>query len=243
MLIHPYRRSSCVLMMWACAVPAAHAQWAVVDAPAIVQLVRQVQTMGQQLSTARDQLAEAQRALQSMTGDRGMGRLLGGVSRNYLPSSGPQLTGAVLGTGNYPGLSSDIENAVGAVAVLSPQQLSVLSSVDQQRVTAGRRTYAVRQALADEALANTSGRFLSLQTLVAAISSAGDQKAILDLQARIAVELGMLENEQTKLQVLHQATEAQETMDKQQEREQIIAGHGSFADRFRPAPQYVPPRL
>jgi type IV secretion system protein VirB5 len=178
-----------------------------------------------------------------MTGDRGMGRLLGGVSRNYLPSSGPQLTSAVLGTGNYPGLSSDIENAVGAVAVLSPLQLSVLSSVDQQRVTAGRRTYAVRQALADEALANTSGRFLSLQTLVAAISSAGDQKAILDLQARIAVELGMLENEQTKLQVLHQATEAQETMDKQQEREQIIAGHGSFADRFRPAPQYVPPRL
>ena len=35
--------------------PAARAQWAVIDMPAIAQLVQEVQTMQQQLATARQQ--------------------------------------------------------------------------------------------------------------------------------------------------------------------------------------------
>lgn len=34
-------------------VPSARAQWAVIDAPAIVQLIQEVQTMAQQLATAK----------------------------------------------------------------------------------------------------------------------------------------------------------------------------------------------
>jgi hypothetical protein len=41
----------------------ARAQWAVVDAPAIVQLIQQVQNAEQQLATARNQLVQAQQAL------------------------------------------------------------------------------------------------------------------------------------------------------------------------------------
>ena len=36
--------------------PASWAQWAVVDAPAIVQLIQEVQTTAQQLQTAKAQL-------------------------------------------------------------------------------------------------------------------------------------------------------------------------------------------
>jgi hypothetical protein len=46
----------------------------------------------------------------------------------------------------------------------------------------------------------------------------------------------MLQNEQTKNQVLYQATEAQESAIRQQALERVIEGHGSFATRFRPAP-------
>jgi type IV secretion system protein VirB5 len=63
-----------------------------------------------------------------------------------------------------------------------------------------------------------------------------DQKASLDLQARISAELGMLQNEQTKLQALFQATQAQESALRQQARELAIAGQGSFATRFQPVP-------
>ena len=80
-------------------VPAARAQWAVIDAPAIVQLIQEVQTMAQQLATAKDQLLQAKQALQTMTGDRGMAQLLGGTVRNYLPSDWTQVTGALQGSG------------------------------------------------------------------------------------------------------------------------------------------------
>ena len=87
-----------------------------------------------------------------------------------------------------------------------------------------------------QALANTSARFASIQSLIGAISAAGDQKAILDLQARISAELGMLQNEQTKLQILHQATEAQAALDRQRDWEQSVAGQGRFEARFQPRP-------
>jgi len=56
------------------------AQWAVVDAPAIVQLIHEVQAMEEQYRRAKP--ADASEAgAHDMTGDRGMERLLGGVSR------------------------------------------------------------------------------------------------------------------------------------------------------------------
>jgi type IV secretion system protein VirB5 len=212
------------------------AQWAVIDAPAIVQLVQQVKTLEQAVQTARDQLSQARESLKTMTGDRGMQLLLRGTSRNYLPSNWAQLSGVMQGGGSFPGLSANTRSAVDRMAVLTPQQLSTLSTDDRDQVIAARRTNAVRLALAQEALANTSARFASIQSLIGTIPAAGDQKAILDLQARISAELGMLQNEQTKLQVLHQATEAQAALDRQRDLEQAIAGQGRFETRFQPRP-------
>ncbi len=218
--------------------PAAQAQWAVVDAPAIVQLIQEVQTMRQQLATARSQLQSAQQALQAMTGDRGMERLLSGTTRNYLPSSWVQVSNALQGQGTsgYTALSADVQSAIAANAVLSPQRLATLSLTDQQQIQAARQWTAMQQAISHEALANASGRFAAIQSLIAAISTAGDQKAILDLQARISGELGMLQNEQTKNQVLLQATQAQMTAMQLRAREYVIEGQGSFETRLQPVP-------
>jgi type IV secretion system protein VirB5 len=205
------------------------AQWAVIDAPAIVQLIQQVQTMEQAVQTARE-------TLKTMTGDRGMELLLRGTPRNYLPSNWAQLSSVMQGGGAFPGISAGARSAVNGMAVLTPQQLSTLAPDSRDQVIAARRTNAVRLALAQEALVNTSARFASIQSLIGAISSAGDQKAILDLQARISAELGMLQNEQTKLQILHQATEAQAALDRQRVWEQAVAGQGRFEARFQPRP-------
>jgi type IV secretion system protein VirB5 len=232
------RASVMCLAAWIAIAPAARAQWAVIDVPAIVQLVQEVQTMQQQLATARQQLQSAQQTLQVMTGDRGMERLLGGTPRNYLPSNWTQVTSALQGQGSsgYAGLSADVRSAIAANAVLSPQRLATLSPADQQQIQAARQWNAMQQALAHEALANASDRFAAIQALIAAISTAGDQKAILDLQARISAELGMLQNEQTKLQVFYQATQAQESSVRQQAREHVIEQHGRFETRFQPTP-------
>ena len=159
--------------------------------------------------------------------------------RDHTQLSSHQLvatSSASQGGGTYPGLAADVRSAVNSNAVLSPAQLATLSASDQQQILAARQTVALRQSLAQEALANSSARFAAIQSLIAAISTADDQKAILDLQARISAELGMLQNEQTKLQVLALASQAQESADAQREREQAIAGQGRFESRFQPTP-------
>jgi type IV secretion system protein VirB5 len=224
------------LGVWFAAIPAARAQWAVVDAPAIVQLIQEVQTMAQQLATAKAQLLQAQQTLQSMSGDRGMEQLLNGTIRNYLPTNWTQVTAALQGTGSFGTLSGDVQNLMNSNAVLSSQRLATLSPSGQQMVLASRQWGAMLQAVTREAFANASSRFASLQSLIASISTATDQKAILDLQARIGAELGMLQNEQVKMQMLTQATQAQQLSLAQQAREQVIDGHGRFETRFQPSP-------
>jgi type IV secretion system protein VirB5 len=217
-------------------VPTARAQWAVVDAPAIVQLIQEVQTTAQQLATAKDQLLQARQALQTMTGDRGMQQLLSGTTRNYLPSDWNQVTGVLQGVGGFGALSTDVQSVISANAVLSPQRLASLPSGGQQLIQSERRWSAMQQALSHQALSSASNRFASIQTLISAIPSATDQKGILDLQARISAELGMLQNEQLKVQLLNQSTQAQQTSLRQQAREQVIDGHGRFDARFQPFP-------
>jgi type IV secretion system protein VirB5 len=64
--------------------------------------------------------------------------------------------------------------------------------------------------------------------LINAIPTATDQKGILELQARIQAELGMLQNDSTKLNVLYQAAQAQEWARRQSASEQVIAGVGNL---------------
>src|SRR5437016_10174686 len=219
------------------ATPAAQAQFAVIDVASLTQLMSQVRTLEQQLATARNQLTQAQAEFQAMTGGRSMERLLGGTARNYLPPSWESLESALKGTvGPYPGLARDLERALADVSVLSPAQLAALSPQAAAQLRAQRQSAALLQALSHEALANSSSRFAAIQQLIDAIARAGDQKAILDLQARIAAELGMLQNEQTKLQALYQSAEAQQWADAQRLGELTVAGHGQFATRFQPHP-------
>ena len=220
-----------VSMAW---VSSAQAQWAVIDAPAIVQLIQEVDDLEQMISTARSQLDQAKQALQTMTGNRGMELLLNGQVRNYLPSTWSQIAIAAAGGGGT--LGADIRSNIAANAVLSPQRLATLSPAAQQLIQASRQWGAMHQSISHEALANSSNRFSSLQTLIAKIGSAGDQKSILDLQARINAELGMLQNEQTKLQMLNQSTLAQQSILRQQAQEMAIQGYGRFETRFQPVP-------
>ena len=217
-------------------VPVAHAQWAVVDAPAIVQLIQEVQTTAQQLATAKNQLLQARQALQTMTGDRGMEQLLSGTNRNYLPSNWTQVNGVLQGAGGFGALSTDVQSVLNANTVLSPQRLANLPPGGQQLIQGERQWSAMQQALSHQALSSASNRFASIQSLISAIAGAADQKGILDLQARISAELGMLQNEQLKVQILNQSAQGQQAALRQQAREQVIDGHGSFNGRFQPVP-------
>lgn len=198
--------------------PAAQAQWAVIDVGAIAQAIQEVATLKQQLTTIEQQLNQAQQQFQSMTGTRGMQNFLSGINRNYLPANSAQLMTA---------LATPIQTTVNTNAVLTSQQMAALSPAEQQQINAARGNAALLQVTTQQAYATASNRFASVQQLIGAIPTATDQKGILDLQARIQAELGMLENEQTKLQVLFQLVQAQELSRKQRAREQALSDVGS----------------
>src|SRR5262249_4308551 len=137
---------------------------------------------------------------------------------NYLPASWPQVAVSLAGP---------IQSRITTNAVLTPAQWAALSPAEQQQLTAARTNAALLQVASSQAYSTTSGRFSSVQQLISAIPGASDQKGILDLQARIQAEQGMLQNDQTKLQVLRQLVEAQELERRQRTREQAIADIGS----------------
>jgi type IV secretion system protein VirB5 len=221
----------------ACAVaPVAQAQFAVIDVASIAQLVSEVQTLQQQLETARNELSQAQAAYQSTTGQRGMQQLLSGISRNYLPVDWSGLQALLQGAGSFPALATQVQSALQSASVLSTAQLAALPPVSSAQLQARRQTVALQQGLSHQALVNASGRFAELQQLINAIGNAGDQKSVLELQARIGAENGMLQDEATKLQALYQALQAQQSSDAQRLRELALAGHGQFSQRLQPQP-------
>jgi type IV secretion system protein VirB5 len=197
----------------------ARAQWAVIDVGAIAQLMQQVQQMQQALQTAQNQLNQAKSEYNSITGLRGMQNLLSGINRNYLPSTWSQLPTA---------LGSPIQSQIGLNAVLTPAQIATLSPAEQQQLNAARGNAALLQVATQQAYSTTSGRFASVQQLINAIATANDQKGILELQARIQAEQGMLQTDSTKLNVLYQAAQAQEWARRQTAQEQVVAGVGNL---------------
>jgi type IV secretion system protein VirB5 len=214
-----------------CAFSGARAAMPVTDAGAIMQMVQQLIVMREQLTEARNQLTQAQRQYESMTGRRGMERLLAGTSRNYLPPDWAALEAALRGAESaYAALASQMDAAMRGNAVLTPAQTARLGPDQLSQLEANRRAVALAQVTSREALQASSARFASLQGLIDAIGSAEDPKAVADLQARIAAEQAMLQNEHTKLMVLHQAALAEDRAQQQRARELAIANFGSLRE-------------
>jgi type IV secretion system protein VirB5 len=216
-----------MLSIWS--IRPALAQFAVIDVASLGQLIQQYETLQQELNTAQSSLTQAQQQYAALTGTRGMQQLLSGTQRNYMPTSWADVQGVLQGNSTtYGGLSTSTQGLVTSNAVLTPQQVSTLSTTEQMHLTNERQTAALLQAVTRQALSTTSNRFTSLQQLVAAMSSATDPKGVLDLHTRIGAEQAMLANDTAKLQALYQLAQAQRWAQQQQRREQAIADIGSM---------------
>jgi len=200
--------------------PPAEAQFAVIDVGAITQLVLEVQQLEQALAVAQNTLAQAQQAYAAITGGRGMELLLNDIVRNYLPRDWATL---LSGAG---ALGADVAATIQRNAIMTPDTMANFSPAEIAVVKARRSAVALNEALARQELKNVSDRFDSIQRLINAIPAAEDEKAILDLQARIAVEEGMLQNESSKLHVLYQAAQSQAQAAQQRADEQAIQDIG-----------------
>jgi type IV secretion system protein VirB5 len=215
-------------LAWA---PAAHAQWAVIDVASIQQLVQEVATMREELTTAQAQLSQARSEYAALTGNRGMDQILSGENHNYLPADWAELNAVLQGSGGaYASLASSMQSLISANAVLTPAQVATLSTTEQAQLQADRSSTALLQAMTQQALSTTSARFASLQQLIAEIPRATDEKASLDLEDRITAEETMLQNDEIKMGVLYQLARADSEANDERAREQAIADIGSYSN-------------
>lgn len=201
----------------------------VIDIAAIMQLIQQIQYWMQQIQLMQNQLNQLQQTYAAMTGPRGMEQLLAGTVRNYLPPEWDEVVRVLDNTTTtYGGLSSQVQAAMAANAVLSSVQMDVMTAQQRKLIDDGRSAAAMLQVLARTAYGNTSQRFGAIQRLIDILGRAGDMKAVIDLQTRVQSEQAMLQNEQTKLQTLYQAAQAEQWAQRQRAREASIKDIGSI---------------
>lgn len=205
----------------AMAMPAAQAQIPVTDVASITQramesaqqltqLLNQLEQMKAQLQTMRSQLDQAKEAYKSMTGSRGMGQLLGNQNYERIPTNWQQTLDITNGTGQYENISALANKILKTMGGIDP---GVFSSVDQaygQLAGDQARQAASYQAVQGTEYDDVAKRFGDLKQLIGKIDQAPDQKAILDLNARIGAQQVMLQNEQLKMLALAQLHEAQQ---------------------------------
>ena len=78
-----------------------------------------------------------------------------------------------------------------------------------------------------------SGRINQIQSLMNQINATTDQKAVLEIQARIGAENALLAHEATQIQMLQGMAESEERIERSRDRErqlQMLARTGRIAD-------------
>lgn len=189
----------------------------VFDGTRAADFIQQMIRMKEQLDTAQAQLAEAERMYEAVTGTRGIGDLMRNSQlREYLPEDLQTVYDSANG-GGYSGISGSITD------ILRDEKLS--GSVDDMRdaiLERSRNAAATDKAVGLRAYEGAQQRLAQIEYLMDEINHTGDQKAIDELQARIAGEQATIQNETTKLQMIAQLRQAEQALINEQRRERNI---------------------
>ncbi|CCJ51898.1 P-type DNA transfer protein VirB5 [Bordetella parapertussis] len=186
----------------------------VFDGTRAADFIQQFTRMKEQLDTAKDQLAEAQRMYESMTGGRGLGDVLRNAQlREFLPEDLQTVYDSANG-GGYAGISGSLKD------ILRDEELSGSVEEMERRIQArSLNAAATDKAVGLRAYEGAQQRLAQIEGLMDEISRTQDQKAIEELQARIAGEQAAIQNETTKLQMIAQLRSAEQALIAEQQRE------------------------
>ena len=158
-------------------------------------------------------------------------------ARRYLPANAQDLYRLYEGgaSGRYSGLSGSIEALKRSNKVLQGSTRADAGAM----LDTNRSQIALMQASAEAAYQAADDRFASYQELIERLNTADDPKSVYELQARIQAEQVMMQNEQTKLQMMNQLLAAQRVAAAQKAREttsRMGGGSTVYASGIAPSP-------
>ncbi|MGC5887267.1 P-type DNA transfer protein VirB5 [Ralstonia pseudosolanacearum] len=183
------RRSLTALASALCFSTASAAGIPVLDVSNLGQAILMVQNLKAQIDQLRSQY-------DALTGNRGLGMILNNsMLRSYLPDQWQSVYDQVRG-GSLQGISNAALQISRAEGLLGDSQ------------TTGQKRYfeviAANKAMAIEAYNATLGRLNNIQALMQQSNLTQDPAAKADLQNRWAAEYTMVQNEQTRLNLMAQ---------------------------------------
>jgi type IV secretion system protein VirB5 len=189
----------------------------VFDASNFAQNVMQVKHMLAQLSQMRQQLDQGKAQLNAIKGERGMGRIVTESSRDYIPRNWREALD--MGGGDIDALANDIRATAG---FLSDADMESINAPYRDQVRRNGDAALRGQAMQAAVFERSGERFGRIKILMDRIDQAEDAKAIEDLQARIATEEVMLQNELVRAQAMTAMLEARNEVREESERQSML---------------------
>lgn len=202
----------------------------VIDASNLAQQIEQVVAWGKQYEQMMQQIQNLQQQITNSTGSRGFSSVLNSPAfqqaRRMLPQDAQTLLD-LAANGSYGNLANSINTIKQATTTLNNGSFSSAHASDQWAADLNRA--ASNKALSMEAYNSAQQRLANLENLMSQISTTQDPKAIGELQARIATEQGLIQNEQAKIQAMTMLVAAEKQIAEMQARETSIKMGGSVA--------------
>lgn len=213
----------------------ASAQLTVHDPISYASLLRQATAALDQLNALRAQVAEAKKLYDGFNTASGAGGLASLLKtpelRAFVPDADKYLAAAhgdLAALGDIGRKATDIR-AQARLYTARPDD-----TIGQELERQGDRT-ARDLALGRAAAQAGAERLRGLDDLLAALDSAPNARAVMDLQARLAAEQAMSLNDQMRLQGLAMAQDAETRLQAQRDRERVAAEADARLELFRRA--------
>jgi type IV secretion system protein VirB5 len=204
----------------------------VIDAANLVQTIRQVVNDITKINHQVQQIRQLQSQIDSINGVRGLGRVFDSpLLRNYVPAEAYRALQSVAAAG-YGGLTPTARALRDAELVYNCLDLAGPARTRCQAELA--RPYQ-HKGLLQDAMQAAARRLGQIDALMGQIDATADQKAVLEIQARIGAENALLAHEVSQVQMLQGMADSEERIARSRERErqhEMLSRTGRIADHL-----------
>lgn len=202
----------------------------VIDVANLIQTIQQVTNDITKIQNQVQQITQLQNQLSSMTGARNLGAVFNNAAlQNYVPAQAFTAINAV-DTSGYSGLTTTAKTLRDAGMVYNCLDRTGAARTGCQANLA--QPYQ-QKGLLQDAMRSASGRLSQISSLMSQINATGDQKAALEIQARIGAENALLSHEMSQIQMLQGMADSEERISRSKDRErqyEMLGRTGRIAD-------------
>ena len=202
----------------------------VIDIANLIQTILQVLNDVTEIENQVQQITQLGDQLKSINGMRNLGNILNNPAlKNYVPAEAYTYLNAV-NTSGYSGLNATAKSLRDAGMVYNCMDLAGAARTDCQAALA--QPYQ-QTGLLQDAMKSAAGRLTQINSLMDQINGTSDQKAVLEIQARIGAENALLAHEVSQVQMLQGMADSEERIARSRERErqyQMLGRTGKVSD-------------